>query len=196
MRVDLKTVEQWVVNDAHILDLGCGDGTLLAMLNDKKNVNGVGVEINPEKIQACIEKHVQVIEVDMSIALENCVDNGFDVVIMTQSLQVVRHPNEILDHVLRVGKEAIIAFPNFAHWSSRLYLASKGKMPVSKNLPFSWFDTPNIHFFTLRDFEEYCKNQGIEVLDRCVLNSNNKPDALSKFLPNVFGSTAIYRIKR
>lgn len=196
MRVDLKTVQAWLPHNAHILDLGCGDGTLLANLSTQKNIKGVGVEINPNKIQNCLEKNVQVIEMDIAYALDNMEDNSFDFVIMTQSLQVLRKPHLVLDQALRVGKEAIIAFPNFAHWSSRVYLSLKGKMPVSKNLPYTWYNTPNIHFFTVKDFEEYCHSHNIKILNSNFLNADHKPSFSCEHFPNAFCSTAIYHIQR
>ena len=195
MRVDLKLIEQWIPNNSYILDLGCGDGSLLQNLRRNKNIQGIGIEINSGKIQQCLEKNVPVIELDMSEALQEFDDNSFDIVVMTQSLQVVKQPQKILKEALRVGKDVIIAFPNFAHWSNRMYLNFKGKMPVSKNLPYSWYDTPNIHFFTVKDFNEYCTSMNLSISSHAFLDRTMTESFLSKRSPNIFSSIAMYKIR-
>ena len=189
-------LSHWVAENAHVLDLGCGEGTLLRQLMDERKVSGYGVEINPERIQACIEKQVNVIEKNLDYDLPSFADNSFDTVLLTQTLQAVNKPHKLIDQLLRIGKEGIVTFPNFGHWKTRAALMFGGKMPVSKELPFTWYDTPNIHFCTVEDFEELCTKKGIKILDRYFLNNDDEPSKLSSAKPNLFAQTAFYRITK
>lgn len=195
IRNDLSIIQDWIRPDSRALDLGCGDGTLLATLRDHKNVEGYGLEIGPEEITACIAKRVNVIEQDLDKGLDNFSDKSFDTVIMTQALQAMRFPHLVLEEMLRVGKECIVTFPNFGHWKARWHLALNGRMPVSDLLPYEWYDTPNIHFCTFRDFEVLCREKNINILNRQVVADG----ALSVFKdikPNLFGETALYHLTR
>jgi methionine biosynthesis protein MetW len=156
MRFDLKIIQNWIVQNSRILDLGCGDGTLLERLRDEKGAQGYGLEIGADEISACIAKGLNVIEQDLDRGLGNFADNSFDTVMMTQALQTMTYPHKVLDEMLRVGKECIVTFPNFGHWKARLHLLIHGRMPVSDLLPWEWYDTPNIHFCTCKDFEDLC----------------------------------------
>ena len=193
MRYDLATIETWIQPDSRVLDLGCGDGALLAKLKEK-NVEGYGIEINEEHIVECIKKNVNVIEQNLDEDLDNFGNQSFDMVVMTQALQAVHYPDKVIDDMLRIGKECVITFPNFGHWRCRLYLATKGRMPVSKILPYTWYNTPNIHLCTFRDFEALCHRKSITILNRMVVDSNNNDNPLIRWFPNLFGETAIYHI--
>lgn len=196
LRSDLNTILDWIEPESRVLDLGCGDGTLLAQLKEHRNIHGYGLEINPEQIVECVRKGVNVIEQNMDESLSNFNTDSFDMVVMTQALQAVHYPDHVIDEMLRIGKECIVTFPNFAHWRCRFYLLAKGRMPVSKNLPYTWYNTPNIHLCTFRDFEALCHRKSLSILDRTVIDSNANESLASKLMPNFFGETAIYHITR
>lgn len=196
MRADLELIYDWVPHRARVLDLGCGDGTLLAALYRHKSVTGYGLEIDSEGISRCLEKGVDVIEQDIDRGLANIPDDTFDLVVMTQALQVLRRPDLVLDEMLRVAHECIIAFPNFAWWRHRLALGLKGRMPVSRSLPYDWYDTPNIHLSTFRDFEALCRDQGHTITDRAVGNGSREGGWRHHRWPNLFGQNAIFRVRR
>lgn len=196
MRDDLKRISDWVPHNATLLDLGCGDGTLLAHLKNSKDICGYGLEINQDNLAACFENGVNVLQQDLDEGLGNFQDHRFDYVVMTQALQAVRRPDFILNEMLRIGKEAIVTFPNFGHWRVRAYLSLKGRMPVSSALPYEWYNTPNIHLCTVRDFEKHCAVNGIRILERQVINREKQAGALAKIWPNLFGEIALYRVSR
>lgn len=196
LRVDLNIIQSWVAPASRVLDLGCGDGTLLRTLMDEKRVLGYGLEIGAQEITECVRKGVNVIEQDLNQGLGNFKDNSFDTVIMTQALQIMHRPDQVLDEMLRVGKECIVTFPNFGNWRARFYLLMRGRMPVTKQLAYQWYDTPNIHFCTVNDFEALCAEKGIRVLDLEVV-AQRAPDHLLKDLhPNAFAETAIYHLSK
>ena len=194
MRDDLQLISDWIPRNATLLDLGCGDGTLLAHLKAHKQTAGYGLEINQDNLAACFEKGVNVLEQDLDGGLGNFQDHRFDYVVMTQALQAVLRPDQILNEMVRVGREAIITFPNFGHWKVRAYLGLKGRMPVSSALPYEWYNTPNIHLCTVQDLETHCRKHGIRILERQVINRNHRTSMLSKWWPNLFGEIAIYRV--
>ena len=196
LRADLSLIEPWVKPNSRVLDLGCGSGIFLKYLKDTKNVHGYGLEINPEKITACIQKGVNVIEQNLDKGLANFDDNSMDTVVMTQALQAVQRPDQLLDEMLRIGQQAIVTFPNFGHWSTRLYLLLKGRMPMSETLPHNWYDTPNIHLCTFRDFEVLCHEKGIRILNKTVVDSQLKKHWFTSLWPSLLGETAIYHITR
>ncbi|WP_372609284.1 methionine biosynthesis protein MetW [Halomonas sp.] len=195
-RADLKLIHDWVPEGAHILDLGCGNGTLLSALARDKEVTGYGLEIDPDGITACIANGVNVIEQNLDEGLTNFEDDACDLVIMTQALQALRRPDLMLDEMLRVAGECIITFPNFAYWRHRAYLGIKGFMPVSKSLPHAWYDTPNIHLSTFNDFEQLCRDKGLIIVDRAVGIGDHEGHWSSRWWPNLFGEIAIFRITR
>ena len=189
-RADFEAISHWVPKNARVLDLGCGDGELLQYLQSERSVCGYGVEISADNIIACLKKGVNVIQMDLESGLSGFNANFFDCVILSQTLQAVRHTELIMREILRVGKEAIVAFPNFGYWRHRLQIL-RGNMPVSKELPYKWFNTPNVHLCTLKDFETFCGQLGINILDRLVLDNGKE----ATMLPNLLGSIAIYRVK-
>jgi len=196
MRFDLTLIQPWINEGSRVLDLGCGDGTLLATLAKQKNVSGVGLEIDPENITQSLAQGVNVIEHDLNLGLGNFRDNSFDMVVMTLALQTLRYPHLVIDEMLRVGRECIVTFPNFGHWRSRWYLSQRGKMPVSKFLPYTWYDTPNIHFCTVKDFEALCADKQIRVLNSAVIGADNIQSSLADRFPNLLGVTAVYHISK
>lgn len=196
MRLDLLLAEQWVKPGSRVLDLGCGDGELLAHLHKNFQVQGYGLEIDHKKITAAIQRGVSVIEQNLDLGLSNFNDNSFDIVFMAQAIQAIKKPDELLDEMLRVGREAIVTFPNFAHWKPRSYLALKGMMPMSETLPYTWYNTPNIHLCTFRDFDALCAEKGITVLNRLAVDGGQQGSFLAKLYPNLFGEVAIYRLTR
>ena len=194
MRADLEIIQDWIAPGSRVLDLGCGDGALLEHLRDHKQVGGYGLEIDAEKIARCIERGVNVIEQNLDEGLGNFADNSFDVVVMTQSLQALKYPDRVLAEMLRVGKTCIITFPNFGHWRCRWYLTTKGRMPVSDFLPYTWYNTPNIHFCTFEDFERLCHAQGARVEERLAVDRDHRHGLASRIWPNLLGEIGIYRI--
>ena len=196
MRADLAIIADLVNPGARVLDLGCGEGELLARLKTDKSVNGYGLEIDPDNITTCIRKGVNVIEQDLDAGLDNFADDSFDMVVMTETLQSVKAPVQMLKDMLRIGQECIVTFPNFGHWRCRTYLASKGRMPVSEHLPHSWYDTPNIHLCTFLDFERLCEVEGFNIIERFVVDAEHANRPLINRFPNFFGTFAFYRLGR
>lgn len=194
MRADFESIIPWIKPQSRVLDLACGDGKLLDTLKQQRQISGYGLEINSHNIVRCIERGINVIEQNLDNGLGNFKDKSFDTVIMTQALQVLKYPHLVMDEMLRVGEECIVTFPNFGHWRCRLYLSLQGKMPVSKFMPFSWYDTPNIHFCTFQDFEALCHSRGWQVLDRQVVDQSHQGHWLTRLWPNMLGEIAIYRL--
>ena len=189
-RADFEAISHWVPKNARILDLGCGDGALLKYLRDERNICGYGIEIAADNILACLKNGVNVVQMDLETGLSGFNANFFDSVILSQTLQAVRHTELMMREILRVGKEAIVTIPNFGYWRHRIQIL-RGNMPVSKELPYKWFNTPNIHLCTLKDFETFCDQLGIKILERLVLDNGK----VITTLPNLLGSLAIYRVK-
>jgi len=174
-----------------VLDLGCGDGSLLCFLRDARNVHGYGVEIDDLNVLACFSNGVNVIQSDLESGLQSFESGSFDYVVLSQTLQAVKHTEGIIKEMLRVSKEGIVSFPNFGYWKNRLQVMA-GHMPVSETLPYQWFDTPNIHNCTLGDFEEFCRQHGARILERRVMNGGR----LVSLLPNLLGMLAFYRFEQ
>lgn len=190
-RPDFAAIAAWIPSGASVLDLGCGDGSLLRYLQDTSKVRGYGVEINDDNIVACIRNKVDVIQGDLESGLSGFESNAFDYVILSQTLQATRHTESLVQEMLRVGREGIVSFPNFGYWRNRMNIL-QGNMPVSEVLPYQWYDTPNVHLCTLHDFETFCHDNNLHILDRRVMTGDNE---ISLF-PNLLGSTAVYRFKR
>ena len=192
LRPDLQIIADWIPSGARVLDLGSGDGALLKALQDRE-VTGYGIEIDNGQIAGCIESDINVIHADLDQGLPQFDDQSFDFVILSQTLQAVKRPDFLVNEIIRVGKQAIIGFPNFGHWRSRLSLLFSGRMPKTKALPYSWFDTPNIHFCTVKDFERLCDQLQIEIIER---KTSEGGHILAKLWPNLFAKSASYRIQR
>jgi methionine biosynthesis protein MetW len=196
MRLDLTHIQRWIVPGSKVLDLGCGDGEFLQRLQREREVRGLGLEIDPDKITAAVARGLNIVEQDMDAGLDNFPDQSFDTVVMAHALQAVHFPDRVLEEMLRIGRQGIVTFPNFAHWSCRLYLGTRGRMPVSRFMPYTWYDTPNIHFCTVKDFEALCAERGIRILARDMVGNTERRPLLASAWPNLFAVTAIYLISR
>lgn len=190
-RPDFAAIAAWIPRGASVLDLGCGDGSLLDYLKTERDVRGYGVEIDDGNILRCIERGVNVIQNNLEDGLSGFETDAFDFVILSQTLQATRHTERLVREMLRVGREGIVSFPNFGYWKNRLQVL-RGHMPVSEVLPYQWYDTPNVHLCTLNDFELLCDHLGIRILDRHVMNESGDVN----LLPNLRGSVAVYRFRR
>ena len=196
MRSDLTLVTRWVEEGERVLDLGCGDGSLLAHLKKVKKVTGYGMEIDTQNILSCVAKNVEVIHQDLNEGLAYVDDKSFDTVIMTQALQQTNDPSIVLKEMMRIGKRAIVSFPNFGHWTTRIYLGLRGKMPMSEVIPYRWYNTPNIHFCTFRDFEILCQEQGVHILKKTVVDLDHEQNWKTRMFPNIMGEIALYHIEK
>ena len=190
-RADYAAIAAWVPQKANVLDLGCGDGGLLAFLSRERDAQGYGVEITDAGVRASIANGVNVIQRDLEAGLAGFDDDSFELVILSQTLQAMRHIEEIVAEMLRVGRHAIVSFPNFGHWRHRLQIL-RGRMPVSDSLPYQWYDTPNVHLCTVADFDAFLESRGCEIEDRVVLADGRRVSVA----PNLLGELAIYRFKR
>jgi methionine biosynthesis protein MetW len=189
-RADFDIIASWVPEGARVLDLGCGDGSLLRHLADTRRARGYGLENDDASILGAIDNRISVIQTDLEGGLKDIARQTFDVVILSQTLQAIKHTEVILADMLRVGREAIVSFPNFGYWKHRVQIALAGRMPVSDDLPYQWYDTPNVHLFTVHDFEDFCRTRGYRVLGRRVLAGDRE----AAWLPNLTGTLALYRI--
>ncbi|MGZ8289903.1 MAG: methionine biosynthesis protein MetW [Telluria sp.] len=191
LRPDLAFIAHWVPKGAHVLDVGCGDGAMLSYLQSDKACTGYGIEIADNKLLESAARGVDVIQHDMEQGLGLFGDNSFDTVLCLSSLQMMQHVEALLRDIVRVGAEAIVSFPNFAYWPHRVALL-RGRMPVSRSLPYQWYDTPNVRCATIYDFEELAAECGLEVLERVAL-ADGQPVSV---LPNLRGSLAVFRLRK
>jgi methionine biosynthesis protein MetW len=185
-----ETIIRWVGAGARVLDLGCGDGSLLNKLWEARQAPGYGVELDDAHVVACLKNDVNVLQMDLEDGLAVFGDQSFDFVILSETLQAIHNQEPLLKEMLRVGREAIVSFPNFGYWRARIQIAFAGHMPVSKELPYQWYDTPNVHHCTLVDFEALCEKLGCRILERVVLTEG----AQVQSLPNLLGALAVYRV--
>lgn len=188
--LDHNIIIEYVKPGASVLDLGCGDGVLLSRLVKEKNVKAQGIEVDAQAIYKCVAKGLSVFHGDIDSGLSEYNDNSFDYVILSQSFQQVQKPDEVLKEALRVGKEVIVSFPNFAHYSSRLQIVFKGKTPITPSLPYEWYNTPNLHFLSISDFIEYCHQRDIKVKKSAFVGANGR----IKLFPNLFALIGIFLI--
>jgi len=197
LRLNYSIITDVVEVGAKVIDLGCGDGTLLAKLIAEKKVKGIGVEIDQESVISSLEKGLSVIQGDIDEGLKEFQDQEFDWVILNQTLQSTEKPDYVVDEMLRVGKKAVVSFPNFAYWKVRFYLFFMGKMPKSKILPFEWYNTPNIHLLTVNDFYDFCKKRNIKILKSVYMTrANVRKNLLIRSLSNFFAEEVIFVISR
>jgi methionine biosynthesis protein MetW len=190
-RPDFDAIAHWVKPRAKVLDLGCGDGSLLRYLRDTRQIQGYGIDIDDANLLACLKNRVNVIQSDLESGLSGFESDSFDYVILSQTLQAMRHTERIILEMLRVGREGIVSFPNFGYWKNRLQIFS-GRMPVTDDLPYQWYDTPNVHLCTIKDFEDFCRALDIHILERFVMNEGK----IVRFLPNLCGTLAVYRFAK
>jgi methionine biosynthesis protein MetW len=191
LRQDLAQIVEWVAPDARILDLGCGDGALLAHLRDSRNCAGYGVEIADASVLECVRRRVSVIQADLESGLRMFADGMFDTVVLSQTLQAMRNVEAILREMVRVGARGIVSFPNFGNWRHILALFA-GHMPVSPEIPYQWYDTPNIHLCTPKDFELLAARIGLRITDRALLSGGRTVGALADLRATV----AVYRFEK
>ena len=191
---EINLIKHWVKPESKVLDLGCGNGEVLQELKQQLNISGYGLEIDPDKITQCIAKGIHVIEQDLNFGLKNFPDQSLDTIIMLQTLQAVKAPDFLIQEMVRVAREAIVTFPNFGYWRSRLQTSLLGRMPVSKAIPHQWYNTPNIHLCTFKDFEMLCDTLHIRIVNRSVLNDQHQSGFITSLLPNLLGEIALYKI--
>ncbi len=197
-RLDFLLIAEMIEPGSRVLDVGCGDGSLLALLRDTRGVDGRGIELSREGVSACLAKGLPVIQGDADTDLADYPDDSFDYVVLTQTIQATRRPRVVLEHLLRIGRRAVVSFPNFGHWRVRAELGIRGRMPVTENLPDTWYDTPNIHFCTIRDFVALCDEVGAEMERAVALNAGGKPMrvTLPWWVWNLFGEQGVFLLRR
>lgn len=196
MRYDLQIIASWIEPGSHVMDLGCGEGELLSYLIARKGVRGEGIEKNEQKVAHCIEKGLSVLQGDMNEEVLDYPENRFDYVILSQTLQQVYEPDALIRAMLRIGRRGIVSFPNFSHWGIRLQVFFTGYAPVSRQLPYQWYDTPNIRVITLKDFRRFIRQIGLRVLQEAAIDthSEDRYGRIVRFLPNLRATYGIFMI--
>jgi methionine biosynthesis protein MetW len=196
MRFELRIIASWIEPESKVLDLGCGEGELLKFLKENKKVNGTGIERNESKVAQCIKKGVPTLQGDINEEILDYPDGTFDYVILSQTLQQVYKPSDLIRSMLRIGKKGVVSFPNFSHWRVRLQLLFSGYAPITRQLPYEWYNTPNIRVITLKDFRKYSKEVDFKILKEAAINTPNeeKRGRIIKFLPNLRATNGIFLI--
>lgn len=196
LRYDLQIIASWIEPGAKVIDLGCGEGNLLRFLKETKQVKATGIEKDEAKVSLCIEKGVTVLQGDINQEVMDYSDKAFDYVILSQTLQQVYRPDALLEQILRIGKKAIVSFPIFSHWLRRLQLMATGFAPVTKQLPYQWYDTPNIRVITLKDFRKFSKTVGFNIIQEIAINTHHedKRGRIIKVFPNLLATYGIFLI--
>lgn len=196
MRFELQIIASWIKPGSKVLDLGCGEGDLLKFLKQNKNVNGTGIEHNESKVAQCIEKGVPTLQGDINEEVLDYPGDTFDYVILSQTLQQVYKPSELIRSMLRIGKKGVVSFPNFSHWKVRLQLLLSGYAPITRQLPYEWYNTPNIRVITLKDFKKYSKEVNFRILKGAAINTQNEErwGSIIKVLPNLRATNGIFLI--
>lgn len=192
-RHDLQIITDWIEPNSRVMDLGCGNGNLLKHLQKDKGVSGYGIELDPALVAQSIDNGINVIQTNLDHGLGHFDSGSFDYVILSLTLQAIRNPKALLEEMLRVGKQGIVTFPNFAYWHNRWQIAIGGNMPVSEELPYKWYDTPNIHLCTLKDFHGLCEQLGFTIESSIAVKQSGKQSMTLKLFPNLFGEIALCR---
>ena len=198
IRIDLQLIADMIEPSTRVLDVGCGNGALLDYLATFKRVDGRGMEISTEGVNACVSSGLSVIQGDADRDLKDYPDDAFDYVVLSQTLQAMHAPKSVLEHLMRIGRRAIVSFPNFAYWRVRWYLAARGRMPVSETLPYQWHETPNIHFCSIKDFQELCRELNITVERSIFLDRKGRARRIGSapFAANLLGEQAVYLLSK
>ena len=198
LRPDLQAIADMVEPNSSLLDVGCGEGELLAWLQDKKNISGRGIELSQTGVNHSIAKGLSVIQGDADTDLQYYPEQAYDYAVLGQTLQTLKDPKGTLEQLVRISRHAIVSVPNFGHWKNRLYLTFIGRMPVTKTLSYNWFDTPNIHFCTITDFVSLCEGLGLTIEKRLYVSHQGMPMNFNNrgFFANVFGEQGIFMIRR
>lgn len=197
MRFDLQIIASWIEESSHVLDLGCGEGELLHYLKEQKQIVGTGIESSEEKVTACIERGVQVIQGDITEEVTDYPDNAFDYVILSQTLQQVYEPDKLIKELLRVGRRVIVSFPNFCHWAIRMQILFHGYAPKNRQLPYEWYDTPNIRVITIHDFRRFVKANNCKLVKEAAINTNKDlHGSIIHFLPNLRATFGIFLVEK